>query len=456
MAEDGNSTLLRYIPLRTATAIVVANIIGAGIFTTTGFQAADLGHPGFIFLLWIVGGILALSGALCFAELGAAMPKAGAEYVYLRETYGRALGFMSAFISLTAGFSAPIASAVKSFVRYLSHFFPNLADEPVIAIGISANDLIAIGLVWMLAAIHFRGMKGGMTFNDAVTLFKVVGIVVIIVATIAIGQGSLTNFTDVAPNYQQLSTLDTFSAFATALIFVMFTYSGWNAAAYVAAEMKEPQRNLPRALLFGTALVVVLYLGLNFVYFYGAPAEELAGKAEVGLIASRGLFGPAGVTMVTLVLLVSILASASAMMIAGPRVYYAFGEDFAPMRFLTRIDSQTSAPVNAILLQAIATSIIIVSGRIDQIQQYAGFTLSLFSCLAVSCVIVLRFKQPDMPRPFKAWGYPATPLLFLAVNIWMMIWAIRGRPVESILSLLTVAAGGLLFYLFARQRSPRA
>lgn len=443
--------LFRYVGLRSAMALVVANIIGAGIFTTTGWQAADLGHPGYIFLLWIVGGVLAVCGALCFAELGAAMPYAGAEYVYLRETYGRVFGFTSAFVSLTAGFSAPIAAAVKSFVAYSGHFITIFEEEPQVFYGVTVNDVAAVALVWGIAFIHLRGLKGGMAFNDVITLFKVVGITAIILCAFAFGKGAYSNLSHVAPSYNEMGTAELFTAFGTSLIFVMFCYSGWNAAAYMAAEMKDPQRDLPRALLLGTAVVVVLYLGLNAVYFYGAGVEGLAGQLEVGLVASRGLFGDTGVSLVTLVLLTSILASASAMMIVGPRIYYAFGEDFPALGFLARTSPATGAPVNAILLQAVAASIIIVSGRVDQIQQYAGFTLSLFSCLAVSCVIVLRVRKPDMHRPFRAWGYPITPLLFLSVSVWMMIWAARGRPVESSLAVATVIVGGILFYYFSRR-----
>ena len=432
LPPPSSAGLLRHLRLRSATALVVANIIGAGIFTTTGFQAADLGHPGYILLLWIVGGVLALCGALCFAELGAMMPEAGAEYVYLRETYGRALAFMSAFVSLTAGFSAPIASAAKSLIRYAGHFVPAFQDDPLLLGVLHLDDLAAIGVVWLLVIVHLRGMRGGIGFNDLITLFKATGIVAIILAALAIGAGSTANLTHVAPTYETLSTLDKLTAFATSLIFVSFCYSGWNAAAYMAAEMREPQRDLPRSLLLGTGLVVLLYLGLNAVYFYGASVEELAGKVEVGLVASEKLFGPAGAAPVTVVLCLSIFASASAMTIAGPRVYYAFGRDFAPLGWLARADAKTGAPRSALVLQGVATSIIIVSGRIDQIQQYAGFTLSLFACLAVSCVIVLRLRQPNANRPFRAWGYPATPLVFLAVTIWTMVISSSTRRILAI------------------------
>ena len=217
--------------------------------------------------------------------------------------------------------------------------------------------------------------------------------------------------------------------------------------------MKDPQRDLPRALLLGTVVVLVLYLGLNAVYFYGASVDELAGQAEVGLVASRTLFGERGVSLVTIVLCTSILASASAMTLAGPRVYYALGRDFTPFSFLAKTRS-TGAPVAALIVQGIVTSIIVLSGRIDQIQQYAGFTLTLFSSLAVSCVIVLRIRRPEIERPFRAWGYPATPLVFLAVSAWVMYWALQGRPVESVLGLLTVLLGGLIFAISSSPPEP--
>ena len=449
--SDNEGGLFRFIGLRSAMMLVVASMIGAGIFTTTGFQAQDLGHPGTIFFLWIVGGILALCGALCFGELGAAMPEAGAEYVYIRESYGPAFAFMSAFVALFAGFSAPIAGALKALIRYMSHFVPLLADARVLAGGLHLNDLVAIAFVWLLVAVHASRARGGIGFNDVVTLMKVAGIVLVLVAAALVGKGELSNITEISPRYYELGAMDKMSAMATSLIFVTFCYLGWNGSAYLASEMKDPQRDLPRSLMLGTALVTLLYFGLNLMYFYGAGVEGLAGEVEVGLVASRELFGSTGVTLVTLLLCVSILASASAMTLEGPRIYYAFGKDFPALGFLHRAGQKSGAPAAALVLQGIVISIIIVTGRIDQIIQYAGFTLTLFSSLAVSCVIVLRIRRPEMPRPFKAWGYPVTPLLFLGVSLWTMVWAFRGRPLESSLALLTVAAGGITFYALSRR-----
>ncbi len=438
--------LQRHISFRSAVGLVVANVIGVGIFTTTGFQAADLGNPLLILFLWTLGGILAYFGALCYGELAAAMPYAGAEYVYLRETYGPSFGVMSAFVSLIAGFPAPIAAALKSLVIYLSAVLPLLDSQRLVMGVLAINDLIAIGLVWALIAIQMLGSRQSIQFNNLVTLLKVGGIIVIILAAAAFGRGDTGNFAYVSVAYQGMGVIALFTALATSLIFVMFCYSGWNAAAYVASEITEPQRNLPRALVAGTVIVIALYLGLNAVYLYGADVDQLAGKVEVGLVAARELFGSWGVALVTVVLVISLLASSSAMMIAGPRVSFALGGDVNALRWFAKTNS-AGTPVNAILTQGTVTSVLIVSGRVDQILQYAGFTLALTSALAVSCVMVQRVRNPELDRPFRLPGYPIPPLFYLAVTIWTMAWAFLGRPLESSLALLTVVSGGALYWL---------
>lgn len=427
-------------------------MIGAGVFTSTGFQVAEVGHPMAVLVLWAVGGGLAFCGALCYAELGAAMPQAGGEYVYLRETYGEGFAFTSAFVSLTAGFSAPIAAALKGAVIYLGSLIP-FAQGEASGLDNAEADLLALGLLWSLVAIQYFGPRRGIGFNDWLTLAKVIGIGSFILAAFVFGAGEWRHFTMPVIDPSATQPVGGWSAYGTSLIFVMFCYTGWNASAYVAGEIREPQRNVPRSLLLGTALVTCLYLGLNGVYFYGASSSQLAGQADVGVIAARELFGQAGQVTITVVLAVSILASASAMLIAAPRVYVAFGRDMADLNWLTHVNNQ-GAPGRAILLQGGLVTVAILSGRIDQIMQYAGFTLALFSCLAVSCVLVLRMKRPNMQRPFRTWGYPWTPLLFIGVSLWTMVWAMRGRPLESTSALATVLVGGMLFVALRKRRKP--
>ncbi|MEX2130881.1 MAG: amino acid permease [Pseudohongiellaceae bacterium] len=434
-----------------ATALVIANIIGAGIFTTTGFQAASLGHPTLILMLWMVGGLLAWCGAQCYAELGAMMPRAGAEYAYLRETFGPLFGFMSAVISLVAGFSAAIAAALKALIRYLSAFFPVLSD-PVPVMGlIKIDDAAAIVLVWLLVAVHSRSLSLGFRFNDLVTLMKVTGITLILLLGFAVGDGDVANLAVVSQTFYDQGLVQLFSSFSVSLIFVMFCFSGWNAAAYIAHEIKDVQKNLPRALMLGTLIVTGLYLALNLLYFYGADVFQLSGVAEVGLVAAEHLFGTTGVTLTVIVLSVSIFASASAMTIAGPRVYFALGQDHKLLGFLARTKPHSSVPVNALVLQGIVTTLLILSARIDQIIQYAGFSLVLFSALAVASVMVLRKRRPDLERPFKVTAYPFTPVLFLCASLWMMIWNLTGPYwFESLMSLATVGLAALLFSLLNR------
>jgi APA family basic amino acid/polyamine antiporter len=444
-ASPGSETesapgLRRYITLRSATLLVVANIIGAGIFTTTGFQAADLGHPLLILGLWAFGGVLAFCGAVCYGELGVLMPRAGGEYVYLRETYGGMIGFMSAFVSLVAGFSAPIAAACRAAVHYMEHFFPLLA----VSNSRVAGELLAVAIVWGLIALQRLGASRAMNLSDLFTGVKVAGIVVFIVAIGISAGGQWGYLTEPTTESANLSLSARISALATSLIFVMYCYSGWNASAYLAGEFRRPARDLPRSLMLGTGIVVVLYLLINAAYFYAAGAEQLAGSVEVGQVAARAVLGSAGVGLVTGLIALSLIVSAFAMTIAGPRVYYALGGDYPGFSWLTHSKSG-GAPWSASVVQGIVTTIILLTGRVDQIQQYAGFTLTLFAALAVSCVIVLRFRRPDAPRAFRAWGYPWTPIFFLAVSAWMMVWAFKGRPWESMLGIATVALGGILF-----------
>ena len=450
---EESSGLFTYIGLRSATGLVVASMIGAGIFTSTGFQAADLGHPGIIYGLWLLGGLLAWCGALCFSELGAAMPKAGGEYIYIRETYGQLWAFVGAVLSLTAGFSAPIAAVLKSMAVYLGNFVPILEENPDLFSGLSAHNAFAIAVTWLMVAIHTSGVRGGLGFNNVVTIVKIAGIILVILFAFLFGKGEWNQITAVSPVYETLSWADISANSATSLVFVSFCFLGWNGSAYVASELKDPQTVLPRSLLLGTGLVTVLYLGLNVVFFYASGAENLAGELEVGTIAGQALFGNAGGNWIIALVILCMVGSASSMTITGGRIYYAFGEDFPPLKVFSKVSPKTGAPWPALVLQGVATTLFILSGRVDQIIQYCGFSLTLYSSVAVAAVIVLRIKRPDMPRPFKTWGYPFTPLFFLAVSGWTIVWAIKGRPVESLSAFTTVLAAGAIFYVIRKKET---
>jgi len=428
-------SLARQIGVPTAVAVVIGNMIGSGIFGTSGFMARDLGNPGMLLALWVVGGALALAGALSYSEMGAAMPEAGGEYVYLREAYGPLIGYLSGWTSFFIGFSGAIASAVILFVSYLRHFFPVL--DPSAASGKAA----ALITLWLFTAIHCAGVRPGGLVQRLLTAGKVVAIGGLVLAGFFLGKGSTTNFQSSGPSE---------GSAAVSLIFVMFAYSGWNAAGYLAGEMRDPQRSVPRSLLAGTLAVTVLYLGVNVMYMYALPIPEMSGVIAIGEKASVALFGAGATHVVSAILALSVLASASAMVLAGPRVYWAMAMDGVFPRSLAAVHPVYGTPLRAIVLQSAWTSVLIVSGTFEQLLVYAGFILTVFLALAVGGLIVLRIRQPNLPRPFRVPMYPWLPAAYVAFSAWIAIFTLRGRPKESLYGLLTVALGIPFYFLRSR------
>ncbi len=438
IAPAAGATLERRITLFTAASVVVANVIGSGIFTTSGFIARDLNHPGALLLVWAIGGVLALAGALSYSELGVALPEAGGEYVYLREAYGPLVGFLSGWVSFFVGFSGAIASVALLFCHYLAHFFP--ATDPAHPLGIA----LAMALVWALAAVHIAGVGPGGFVQRLLTVAKVVAIGLLLVAGFAFGSGSAGHFRAAgAANWDN---------FAVSLVFVMFSYSGWNAAAYLAGEIRDPARTLPPALLGGTALVTALYLGLNAFYLYALPVSEMAGVAAIAEKASVASMGQLASHVVSLIVMLALVGATSAMVLAGPRVYFAMARDGVFPGAIAAVHPRFQTPARAIVLQSVWTTVLIyVFARVEDLQIYTGFTLVLFAALAVLAVFVLRVRRPDLPRPYRVPGYPFVPALFVLVMLWIGVFSLRGRPRESLLGLLTVAAG-VPFYFWFRRR----
>jgi len=395
-----------------AAAIVVANMIGTAVFTSAGYHAALLGDPQTILVDWIVGGVLALCGAAAYAELGAMIPKAGGEYVYLREAYHPLVGFLSGWVSLFAGFSAPIAVAAIAFGKYSAVLFPGLGPVEQKALG--------VGLVLAMTALHgFDTVIGGRV-QAVFSIAKASLITVFIGAGLLFGDGDTAHFAARNGGLDNVFTED----FAVALMFVTFAYAGWNAAAYIASDIRDPARTLPRALLAGTALVTVLYVLLHVTFLYGLSVETLATGAgggpivEVGDAAAKSLLGATAGTLLSSLIALGLISAVSAMVMAGPRVYAAMADDGAlPALFARR--SARGVPWVAVVLQGVIASVVVLYGELGQVMQYVGFLLSIFAALAVAAVIVLRFTRPDAPRPYRTWGYPVTPIVFVAAAIWV-------------------------------------
>ena len=427
--------LRRAIGAWTAALIVVANTIGSGIFTTSGFVAGDVGSPAWLMGLWLAGGLIAFAGALSYAELGAAMPRAGGEYVYLREAYGPFVAYLTGWTSFFIGFSGAIAAAALAFAGYLHGFLPWL--DPTAP----AYKVIALAALWSLTAIHVFGLGPGGILQRVLTASTVIAIVTLIVAAFALGQGSAANFASPAPAHGSI---------AVSLIFILYSYSGWNAAAYLAGEIRDPRQSIPAALIAGITIVTLLYVAMNAMYLYALPIAAMSGVLAIAEKASVTMFGPFAARLVAAILALALLGSMSAMVVAGPRVYFAMARDGLFPRTIGVVDPSRGTPARAIVLQSGWASVLIVFfGAFEPLVVYTGFAITIFTAMAVAALIVLRVRRPDAPRPFLVPGYPWIPAAYVVVSIWIVAVTALSRPTETLLGVLTVAAG-MPFYFASR------
>lgn len=426
------------ISLITATAVVVANMIGTGVFTSLGFQVGPLPSGFVIMILWIVGGVCAFCGAVCYGELAAAMPRSGGEYHYLTQIFSPAAGFLAGWLSATVGFAAPIALAAMAFGKYFSGALPWVNAE-----------VLSHGIVIAMLLVHLIGVNVGAKFQNVATWLKVLLIVVFIAAGLLMPNPQPVSFLPVAGDGERLMS----PAFAVSLVFVMYAYTGWNAVTYIVGEVKNPARNLPLAVAIGTLIVAVLYVGLNGVFLRAAPMSELAGKVDVGHTAADFIFGAQGGRIMALLISGGLISAISAMTWVGPRVMMAMGEDVKLLAPLGK-KSASGVPWVAMIVQTAIVLALLHSGKFEKVLTYVQFSLTLCSFLTVLGVMVLRRTRPDLPRPYRAWGYPVTPLLFMAVSLWMMWHILRSNPVESLAGLGTILLGLIIFLI--SPRTPRS
>ncbi len=420
----------------TATNLVVANMVGTGIFTSLGFQVAVITSDFALMALWAVGGLLALCGALSYSELATTLPRSGGEYNYLSRIFHPWVGFLAGWISAVVGFPAPIALAGIAFGEYFKVFTPGLS--PVV---------ISLLVVWIITAVHLFGIRTEELFQNGSTFLKLGLVLVLIVAGLLISHPQPL---DLSPGPEGIGTI--FSRpFAVSLVYVMYAYSGWNAATYITEEVRFPARNVPSALLVGTASVTILYLVLNYVFLLTTPQSVLAGKVEVGLLAGQAIFGPTGGKIVSALISLGLIATISAMAWIGPRITKRMAEDLPKLQIFGR-SSANGTPYVAIVFQVIVVTTLVATGTFQTVLIYTQFSLLLSSFLTVLGLIVLRFREPNLERPYKVWGYPIPPIFFLAITLWMMISVILEKPKESLLGLITVIAGLIIFFF---SREPR-
>jgi len=416
--------------LVTATSLVVASMVGTGIFTSVGFQVQYLDSPFALTLLWAVGGGMALCGALAYGELGAALPRSGGEYHLVSELYHPSLGFIVGWITATLGFAGPIALSALAFGDYTTAVFPDLP----------ANHLAA-GIVVLCSLIHGTSITYGSWFQNAITGLKVLLILAFIAA--AAVWATPSHSIDVVPGTRALDEVVS-AGFAVSLVFVTYAYAGWNSAIYIVGEIRNPSRNMPLSLILGTALVTVLYVLMTLVFLYTVPASEMAGEVEVGYLSGRVIFGDVGGQIMSIFIALILVSSVSAMVYLGPRVTQAMGEDTRALRWLATTNDE-GVPINSVLFQLALALAFIYTSTFEQVLIYAGFTLTLSMMLTVGGVFVLRWRRPEVDRPYTTWGYPATPLIFLALNTWVLVYVFIDRPFESLVGLGVVGAGALLY-----------
>ena len=415
----------------TATNIVVANMIGTGVFVSLGFQVISIHSDFAVMALWVIGGLLSLCGALCYAELAVALPRLGGEYNFLSRIYHPALGFMAGWISVTVGFPAPIALSAMAFGTYFLGIVPN-----------SSPLILSLLLVWSVTTILLVGLRTGEHFQNIATIVKIGLIVFLIGAGIFYPQKQAF---DLAPQSGDLAIMLS-GPFAVSLVFVMYSYSGWNGASYLTAEVRNPEKNVPWALVIGTVIVMVLYVLLNWVFLVSAPTSEIVGKPQVGLIAGTHILGKFGGALTSAFISLGLIASVSAMSWIGSRVTKSMADDFSKLAFFGRVN-QHGTPYIAMIVQAFVVTALILTGSFEAVLVYTQFVLLLSSFLAVLGLIVLRFRQPNLPRPYRVWGYPITPLIFLVVTLFMMLYTIQQRILESLLGLATALIGLGIYYV---------
>jgi len=451
--------LLRQLGVISATALVVSNMVGTGIFTTTGFLAGDLGDPGLVLGIWLVGALIALCGALCYSELGMNFPSSGGEYVYLTRAYGPTWGFMTGWVSFFAGFSAPIAAAALAFSDYLGHFFPALRQENAVwtlgsgalALRLGGAQTVACGLVLIFTVLNCLGVRRVAKVQNVLTAVKLLVILSFMVLGVLAGTG---NWSNLGLPAVRTSTAPVAAQFAISLFWIYVCYSGWNAATYVAEELKRPERTLPIALTLGTLMVAALYVALNLVFIYAAPLESMKGVVAIGALAAGSLFGPETAGVFSALMALSLMATVNAMVTIGPRVYYAMAKNGAFFRQAAEVHPRWHTPVFAIFCQGLCAMLMTLT-PFPTLMIYIGFSLTFFAVLSVSSLFRFRRRAGWQKLRVVSFAYPLIPVFFILVGVWTIIYGFLLEPKIAAAAAVVIAIGALLYHFRLRPRAGR-
>ncbi len=425
------STSNRHISMWTASSFVIASMIGTGVFTSLGFQLNDIQSIFPLIMLWIVGGVVALCGALSYSELGAALPRSGGEYHLLSRIIHPSIGFAGGFVSATVGFSAPAVLAAMALGMYFAAIFP--AFDPM---------WVACSMILVFHFLHAFSLKWGTLFQGWSTGIKVILIFIFIIAGFMMNDHQVISILPKPGDVKLIMS----SGFAVSLVWVYYAYTGWNSTIYFAGEVRNPQKDLPRSLLLGTSFVMVLYVLLNYIFLYTTPMSEMVGQVEVGYISGVRIFGQTGAGIIAIGISFLLLSTISSYVFIGPRIMETMGEDYSYIRILSKNNSQ-GIPIYAFILQLAICLLFIFTSSFEQVLMYTGIALIITNSATVAAVFVLRKREPELPRPYKVWGYPWTPILFLAVNAWILFYTFKEQTVESIIGVSLFLASILLYYL---------
>lgn len=438
--------LLRQLNLLDATFLVIGGVVGSGIFMTTGFIAEYLPSPGLILIVWLVGGFIALTGALAFAELGAMYPKAGGQYVYLREAYGPLAGFLYGWGFFWVIECGGIATLAVAFGEFFGYFFPSLSTKTYILelnllgsdYSLSAGQLVAIASILILSAVNYFGIKSGIIVQNIFTFLRIVSVAALVLLGLILGKKAGVM------NVNQLFTGDSgfnFKLFGLALIAVLWTYDGWYSVSCTAEEVKKPERNIPLGLILGTLSVTLIYLSMNLVYILALPVDKMKGVTRVGELVSTQLFGSTATFFISGTIMISIFGCLSATVLYGPRVYFAMAEDGSFFQGMKYIHPRYHVPTKAIVWQAVWSSLLCLSGTYQDLFEYVVFALVIFFAATGFAVIVLRIKRPEAKRPYRTWGYPLLPLLFVLINLAVFFNTIWAQPLQSLVGSIILIIG---------------
>ena len=452
--SEPQSGLIRQLGLTSAIALVVSNMVGTGIFTTTGFLAGQLGTPQLVLLIWVVGALFALLGSFCYSELGVNFPSSGGEYVYLTQAYGPTWGFMTGWVSFFAGFSAPIALAALAFSDYVGYFFPAVKQanaqftvgSGAMALKLGGAQLLASGIIAIFTLVNTLGLRPVSRLQNVLTGTKLAVLAAFIVLGFLAGRGSWDNF---HLDAVRTSTLPLASQFAVSLFWIYLAYSGWNAATYVAEEIRNPSRTLPLALTLGTVLVAALFILLNVVFVYAAPLEQMKGVVAIGSLAALRLFGGGIAGGFSALMALSLLATINAMVIIGPRVYYAMAKNGAFFAMAARVDKRRHTPTAAILCQG-ACAMLMTLTPFPQLVLYIGFALNFMAVMSVASLFVFRRRPAWQRLRVVSFLWPLVPAIFIVVGLWMTVYGLTLEPKVSLAATITIALGAIVYHFRIR------